>query len=320
MLRGLIRFGLAVAIVLLVVAAIDFAAGKVLNGMVPRISGKSDIDIVRVYYGLYCVKTPVVIVGSSRASHHYDPVIISDSLGLDAYNVGLDGRSLNHNCCVINSILDRYSPALIIWENGTDYLFNETNDPLEKLYPYYLKNAWVKETINEELSWTERVRLYSCLCSSLYRYNPNVHRVVFQYLKSRSMPPDTLKGFMPLTPASNAKLDLDTVPVTAHELSPTKVRHLEALLRRVQERGVKMVMVDSPKYLIIPNRDNSSSRLTRELCRKYGVMLIDNSQQPFFLKHKEYFKDDIHFNANGAKVYTEFFVRQYKDSLAAARR
>ena len=36
----------------------------------------------------------VLIMGSSRAHHHYVPEIISDSLGLSCYNTGKDGNGI----------------------------------------------------------------------------------------------------------------------------------------------------------------------------------------------------------------------------------
>lgn len=82
--------------------------------MLPQISNQGDTG--KTYFSLYDVESPVVVVGSSRASHHYVTKIIEDTLGVPAYNVARDGCFFSYNCCVVNSILDRYSPKMIIWE------------------------------------------------------------------------------------------------------------------------------------------------------------------------------------------------------------
>ena len=143
--KGLSRFCIAVLIILISVAIVDSAIGKVMDWMLPKISNQGDTG--KTYFSLYDVESPIVIVGSSRASHHYVTQIIEDTLGMSAYNVARDGCFFSYNCCVVNSILDRYSPELIIWENGTEYLFNGFDDPLENLYPYYKRNKWVTSAI-----------------------------------------------------------------------------------------------------------------------------------------------------------------------------
>ena len=106
--KGLFRFCVAVLIVLASVAVVDVAVGKAMDWMIPQISNQGDTG--KTYYSLNDVNTPVVIVGSSRAAHHYVTEMIEDSLHMPAYNVARDGCFFSYNCSVINSILDRYTP------------------------------------------------------------------------------------------------------------------------------------------------------------------------------------------------------------------
>ena len=191
--RGLSRFLIASAIVLAGVVVVDILAGVVMNRLLPEIGNEGDTG--RTYYSLYKVNEPVLIIGSSRANHHYVPQIISDSLGLPVRNIGRDGCFFSYNCCVINSILDRYSPELIIWENGGSYLNEGGRDPLENLYPYYLSNEHIHTCINSYTDGLDRIPLYS----NLYRYNSVIHRIVMRYL-NKAGEEDGLKGYMPLKP------------------------------------------------------------------------------------------------------------------------
>ena len=131
--KGLLRFGIVVLIVLVSVAVVDVAVGKVMDWMLPQISNQGDTG--KTYYSMNDVNTPVVIVGSSRAAHHYVTEMIEDSLKMPAYNLGRDGCFFSYNCCIINSILDRYTPKLIIWECDNESLYKENPDQLEDLYP-----------------------------------------------------------------------------------------------------------------------------------------------------------------------------------------
>lgn len=67
--KSLSRFCVAVVLVLAMVIVVDAAVGKVMNWMLPQISNQGDTG--KTYYSLNEVHTPIVIVGSSRASHHY---------------------------------------------------------------------------------------------------------------------------------------------------------------------------------------------------------------------------------------------------------
>lgn len=302
--KGLFRFCVAVLIVLASVAVVDVAVGKVMDWMIPQISNQGDTG--KTYYSLNDVNTPVVIVGSSRAAHHYVTEMIEDSLRMSAYNVARDGCFFSYNCCVINSILDRYTPELIIWENGTEYLYDDMDDPLESLYPYYDSNTWVNKTIKEELPFTE----YARLNSSIYQYNSIVHRIVSRYRGRNSFMDETIKGYLPLKPKTLRK-ELQLMPerISSVRLSDTKVERFRQTLARAKGKGVKMIVVDSPKFKK-RDKNNLSAVKMQELCQRYGAMYFDNSQLTYFLDHPELFNDATHMNDDGAKIYTELFLKQ----------
>lgn len=308
--KGLSRFCIAVLIILMSVAIVDSAIGKVMDWMLPKISNQGDTG--KTYFSLYDVESPIVVVGSSRASHHYVTQIMEDTLGMSAYNVARDGCFFSYNCCVVNSILDRYSPELIIWENGTEYLFNGFDDPLENLYPYYKRNKWVTSAIQEELPWTEYVRL----CSRIYQYNSVMHRILMRYLRRSSFYDETEKGYMPLQPKSLRKaLELKPIACNYTELSRTKVERFRATLSRAQEKGVKVVVVDSPMYRLC-DVNNESAVEMRKICKMYGTLFLNNSQLPEFINHPEYFNDATHMNSIGSISYTKYVLRQIKEYLS----
>ena len=232
--------------------------------------------------------------------------MIEDSLHMPAYNVARDGCFFSYNCCVINSILDRYTPKLIIWENGTEYLYEGISDPLESLYPYYSQNKWVLRTIQEELPLSEYLRLNS----NIYQYNSIVHRILMRYRGRHSFSDGTLKGDLPLAPTQLKKqLVLEKERVGSASLSETKIERFRSTLKRAQKMSVRIVVVDSPKYKL-RSTENLSAVKMQELCEHSGTLYIDNSQLSFFLEHPELFNDATHMNDDGAKVYTELFLKQ----------
>lgn len=303
------RFITIVLAVLAAVAVMDWAIGNALDAMLPQISNQGDTG--KTFFALNEVNTPVVIVGSSRASHHYVTQMVEDSLGVPAYNVGRDGCFFSYNCCVINSILDRYSPELIIWETSRDDLYGQVADPLENLYPYYRKNNWVTQTIKSEVPWTEIVRLGS----KTYRYNSVIHRIVLRYLGKDSFVDGTVKGYLPLASKKPLRpLELAEETEVSGEVSETKVERFRSILNRVREKGVKIIVVDSPRYMTFGG-ECLSADVMQCICEENGARFIDNSHLPYFQERPELFNDAAHLNDDGAKIYTGMFLEEISGGI-----
>lgn len=301
------HFLLSAVIVLCSVIVLDIAAGKVLNRMLPQVSPQTAIG--KTYFALNEVNTPVVIVGSSRASHHYISQMIEDSLGKDTYNVGRDGCFFSDNICVINSILDRYCPEIIIWELSSSSLYESNDDPLDNLYPYYNENLWITEMINLK----EDRGVCSCLKSNLYRYNSMVLRICMRWL-TRSDGMDPYKGYEPLTPKKwiiTAETDERT---HENKLDSLKVKMLNNVIEKSKMKGVKLIVVNSPKYSekcnigLFPNNNP-----VQEILSKNDISYLDNRYLNEFALHPEYFNDITHLNRVGAEVYTTYFLKQIEN-------
>ena len=85
--KYLLKIGLFFAIVLLV----DLSFGFTCKYLVAHAKGGT---IKQVDVTVNEQKADIVILGSSRAHHHYVPAVLKDTLGLTAYNGGVDGNGL----------------------------------------------------------------------------------------------------------------------------------------------------------------------------------------------------------------------------------
>ena len=92
-------------------------------------------------YSFADCKSDVIIFGSSRAQHHYDTKIFSDSLHMSCYNAGMDGgHSILLSYAQISVILKRYQPKLIIVEMSPEMVYHSVDyDKLKVLLPYVKK-------------------------------------------------------------------------------------------------------------------------------------------------------------------------------------
>ena len=300
--KGLKKFLISAAVVLAVVVVADWTIGKVVDRMLPAINNQGQIGCT--YFALNEVEYPVLVVGSSRASHHYVPSIMRDSLGMEVYNIGRDGCFFSYNCCVIQSILDRYSPEILVWETSMAVLSSD-NDPLESLYPYYGKNKFVTECVDAECDWTERVPLVS----NLYKYNSNLIRIVSRYAARKSYPEDKLNGYIPLppkkwTPAERKASASETVEV----VDKIKVQRFKSVLSMALEKGVRQIVVNSPSYMA-SDKVSESERQMQQICDSMGVTILNFARAEGIYDNIDCWVDYGHMSSTGAEIYTRRFVK-----------
>ena len=299
MYKSILKLCRSVLIVVILVAIVDIAVGYVMDWMLPQTGNKGDLCLTNL--GVNVIETPIVIVGSSRASHHYDPRIFVDSLGKATYNVGTDGCFFTHNCCVINSILERYSPELIIWEFEPSYLFEHSADDITSMYLYYNKKDYISKTLNDVLPRSEIIKLNS----NIYRYNSKFIRILTRFLQNNDAP-DEYSGYEPSAPKS-LKEPLCLIEEKSSLTLPIdndKVDRFKETIENANSKGVKIVLVNSPKYAIDTNVYMTDT--VTNLCQELGTSFIDCSQ--LYINHPEYFNDPVHLNSIGANLYTKHII------------
>lgn len=305
--KNLRRFLLSVAVVFCAIVVIDIVLGEVLDNMLSHITPPTAMG--KTEFALNKVTSPIVIVGSSRASHHYVTKMIEDSLGIEAYNIGRDGCFFSYQACVINSILDRYIPKYIIWELDDSFLCEESRDPLESLYPYYGRNSHVTETINAVASYRDILFLKS----NIYRYNSLIISIMLRYFTQGSV--DYLKGYAPLVP-KGWFVQNDSNIVFNNSINKRRVELFENIANRIKGLGAKLIIVQSPVYTegYIDNAPSEIQEVIQSKLMRNSFYYFDNRHLDAFVSHPEYFNDRIHLNRNGAELYTTIFIKQIKNA------
>lgn len=286
----------------------DICIDKVLFKLMSNLPNDGT-ETSRTYFSLYEVDTPIIIVGSSRASHHYIPSMIKDSLQKETYNIGRDGCFFRYNCCINQFITKRYTPEIIIWECSETDLFYSNDNRLQSLYPFYNRNDIVTKIINESETEKRKVQLQS----KLYKYNSIALKILTRSL-IRSKNEDKRMGYQPLAPSrlkTDLTLNIDSIP--NEEIDQTKVNQLRTTLEQITSNGTKLFIFISPKYkLLDESKTNTSLEMMRKVCNEYNVPIFDNRQLTEFYEHPEYYKDATHLNNIGAERYTEIVIEQLK--------
>lgn len=141
------RFLIQVVAFLVIVAAVDLASGFVFR----HIESKAkDGFTYRDNYICDVLATDVLVSGSSRCVRHYNPQIITDSLGLTCYNSGQMGNGIILNYGRLRMVGERRKPKVIIYDlhPGFDLLVGDD----DHRYLTWLKSHYEREGIADIFS------------------------------------------------------------------------------------------------------------------------------------------------------------------------
>lgn len=290
---------------------IDYLVGLVFNQL--RDSSFETNFLSQEFTCSYCVEkaTPdVAIIGSSTANHHYIPSIMEDSLGLSVYNFGMDGCFFYFQNVLINLMLDRYSPSIIIWEIGESSLSNAFDNykeyqSIKHLYPYYSKPI-VKNFIDNKDEF-QKIRMLS----SCYRNNSDLLMYLRLCLGSSN---STSKGYLPLYNTKDYP-SMKNFIKSSHFVVSKKIDVLNQTIKRCQEAGVTLVVTSSPRYFTNDVKSTDYYHALKDIISKNNIFFLDYYNSEPFCHDSTLFKDNAHMNNDGAVLYMSMFIPSLKQSL-----
>jgi hypothetical protein len=254
-------------------------------------------------YSLDSTEAEVIILGSSRASRHYVPEIIEDSLNLTCFNTGVDGNYMFNNYAVYKSIIERYTPKVVLMDinPGEIYTGTEGYDQLAPLLPFYKTKKEIKSVIHLKSKF-ERLKLIS----KIYPFNSSLLAIVTGILQTEDI--NVLKGYMPLF-GNVSDTTIGCRREENKEIDINKIKVLEALASDCDDRNIKLVFIQSPKYIKVIQETSVS--LINKLASNHGAEFWNYVNDTVFLK-PEYFKDANHMNNSGAYKFTRAIADRIK--------
>lgn len=263
----------------------------------------------RLTHGIERVEDDIIILGSSRAYHHYIPSMIEDSLGMSCYNLGFDGQNIYFHYALFNSMLARYTPKLVVLDLiPSDFAHTPGRDmeTIADLYPYYQRNGGVDEIVRlPDFNWLT-------LQLSLLKYNSRVYGIMERLLIGNEKQTDHLKGYAPLAgnilPENLRKsVSRNKAEGKAPEYDKTKIEYLSKLISLCESRGIILLAFVSPYW-----QSDSHDFAIDTLFINHSVPLFDYSDDKHFVLNNYLFKDNTHLNNEGAKLYTDLVIKDMK--------
>lgn len=280
-----------------IIVAFDFCFGKAFDYMVSHAKGGNTKEINDL---LMKDKYDVIIMGSSRATHHYVPQMIEDSLGMTCYNAGADGNGIVLMYGRYKLITNRYNPKMILYDvvRGFD-IAEYSEDDHNRRYLAGMKDYFFQPGIKDiftDVNWSEGIKNYS----GLFRYNGDYFNHLRNFLTTMPM---SDKGYLPLY--GEMKSDSDNRDKSTPTLDTLKLSYVRKLAIDAKLRGIEFIFIASPRY----GSDSTSVQPVKEIAEELGIPFWDYMGAPDFQK-REYYKDFAHLNDEGARKFTNEIIHR----------
>ncbi|PWA04017.1 hypothetical protein [Flavobacterium psychrotolerans] len=266
------------------------------------------------------VNSDVVIYGSSRAWRHINPSMISDSLHVSAYNLGIDGHNFWLQYLRHTILLEKNKkPKLIIY--SVDMFTLKKNKDLynsEQFLPYML---WDKKIRDATISYNGFKSMdYEIPLVRYYGRYFEIMKAGFMFFKPQNNAVKRIKGYQGQEESWNA--DFERVKSKMKnleiELDPASIVLFEQFLKECKAKNIKIIFVYTPEYVegqkFVKNRDQIIS-IYKKYSEKYHIPFYDYSNDSISFQ-KKYFYNANHLNKTGAELFTGKLISKLKSTNA----
>lgn len=251
------------------------------------------------------VDTDIVLIGNSAILNSLDPQIIEDSLSMTCYNGGIIGQGIEFSETIIDCILQRHTPKMIILGLRPEEMGGNIGEGIyDVLKPYYKMGY---NSIDNHFNRTEGIERI-LINSNLIRYNTIWVRVLLYMLFDNTIYQDN--GFMPKEiPSTFPKMKY--VQSSAQPVK-NKLICLERIIQKCKKKNIKIAICFPPVYMTFNKEHLPCILAVRNLCSQYRIhCYVDYNKDPF-IRSPELFYDNGHVNKIGAKIYTEALISTIK--------
>ena len=264
--------------------------------------------LARQIYCMTDMKEDIIILGSSRAAHHYVPSILSDSLNMSCYNAGSDGMCIYYHYTILASCIKKHRPKLVIYDvSDLDLLASKSSSftleaALERLSPYY--NSYTEvDSLFLLKGWRQTLKMKSMM----YRYNSKL----VQLIKCHFIPSYEDNGYEAIYGKLADGIELNVEQCRDMDFEENKKKYLKKLIQLTKKEDITLLFVHSPHYIM---KKSVAMEEIKEIAKESQVPFIDMSNITELMCPK-YFRDKSHLNDEGAKIYSNILGHRLKKML-----
>lgn len=270
---------------------LDFITGLVMERIFPEITfgtyGKVNKSL--------CAEEEILIFGSSRAQHHYDPEIIINETGMSCYNTGMGGYGLFYNYALLNELVAKHKPKIVILDLSSNVIVDPKSFlKLNIFMPYYFDYLSFSEIMKLDPDFSRFKTIFKT-----YVYNSTL----YDYIRTAIPHDNQGNGYRGLLPK------LDTTTFKPMRLSPhetfgnIKKTYLNKFINTAIQHNIRLICIVSPTYEKFDVHNRIIGEMERIIKAK-DVEFYDYSDFDKLYKKPEYFKDQLHMNVHGVEIFS----------------
>ena len=283
---------------------LDYSIGKILKYL--YFKQESGL-LYRSTYSFDKTNEDILIFGSSRANHHYHPIVFQNKFNKSYYNVGRDGNFLLYNYAVLKSTLNRYSPNIIILDfNKGEFNSNQNSyDRLSSLLPYYQDHPEIQSIVNKKSKF-EKFKLFS----KIYPYNSLLFTILVGNMDFNKERKSDLNGYVPLYKRWNKHIE-NRIMNQSNNIDTVMINAYKSFIIDCKNAGVMLYIVCSPYFEIATQKDESLE-IGKEIANKNGILFFDFSNDSIFMNNQNLFADIVHLNDSGAILFSNILINKIR--------
>lgn len=256
-------------------------------------------------YTMWKVDKELILIGASETTHGFVPLILEDSLKLTVHNCGKDGYRFYYQSAMINGILKRYSPKIIIWSVSANFLSSPTKDDIDRLKilnTLCVNNDYIKSILKSKGPY-EKFQILS----NLYLYNSKLIPYLYKsFASDYNFEPG---GFIPLSNNDN-KYPKKQYSIIENNLDERIVNSFIHTIKLCNKSQTKLIIVFPPRLQISNYKETVQYKELIKITEKYNIHIIEKYyNDKIFMDNPLYFKDIGHLNKLGAYKFTSLVSR-----------
>jgi hypothetical protein len=297
----MVRFFLRLLLILSLILLFDYSIGMILKHFYSQMKHGEKSQIT---YTIDSTYADILIFGSSRATHSYNPEIFESRLPYTCYIAGKDGSFILYNYAIFKAIVKRYNPKLIIFDirpYDIEYHLFEY-ERLSLLLPYYLTHPEIRNIIDLRGPF-EKIKHYS----AIYFYNSLILQIARGNLELNNESESDLKGYIPLN-GTMEDAKIGAWEITNCNIDENKIHALEDIVSTCKQKNIDLMFVNSPSWIL--NKESDCNSLISAMCSENDIRYLDMSNDSTFIANPKFFKDKNHLNSEGAKVFSNMIVNK----------
>ena len=245
----------------------------------------------------------LVVLGNSRALVQYDPHKLDTVLGINSFNLGIDGSAINRQIIKYTKYVSMHkSPKCIIQNIDLATMDTTYGYEREQFFSYFFYDRDFIQTVDkyEKFSFFEKwvpsyryIGYKEVLLEAFFRDNTKHY---FDFL---------VKGYKghDLSWDGSALNSLDSVVCSCN---PNALKEFTGFLTNVVESGTKVIFVYAPVYYkVVEKMTNKDEmyQMYQDLASQFDIPILDYTDMSICYD-TTYFYNGTHLNRTGAEIFT----------------